>query len=252
MLAHRFLTTAHVQGFAFPDHATPLTAARTCRRVLHRLADVGLVTRLRRDIGGLRAGSSSTIWMLTSTGRRLLNVVDGSGAVGRVREPGEGFVRHYLRIADVHLALVHAHRTHRFELVDVQLEPRSWRRYTAVHGGTATLKPDLYAVVTSGEFETHLWIECDLGTESTPTLITQCQQYEQYRRTGREQDRIGLFPHVVWLVPDEHRASKLRDAVAARRDLDGRLFTVATFADSMDTVAAAALADTPDSLGDQP
>jgi len=71
------------------------------------------------------------------------------------------------------------------------------------------LKPDLYAVTASGDYEDHWFCEIDRATESMPTLLKKCVQYEAYRRTGAEQDRLGVFPLVVWVVPDDAQADKL-------------------------------------------
>src|SRR5206468_98701 len=122
--AHRFLTTRQLLAFAFArHHATNESSERVCRRVLMRLETWGLVQRPVRRIGGLQAGSASSVWMLTTTGQRLRNLRTGRGAIGRVREPGEGFIRHYLAIADVHLALLAAQHAKRLELLMVQIEP---------------------------------------------------------------------------------------------------------------------------------
>jgi len=187
----------------------------------------GLLERPIRRVGGLQAGSASSVWMLSSMGQRLRNLRDGVGAVGRVREPGERFVRHYLAIADTHLALVEAAKK-RLELLTVQIEPACWRSYTGLGGSAELLKPDLYAVTASGEFEDHWFIEVDRATESIPTLIKQCRQYEAYRHNGTEQARTGLFPLVLWVVPDESRAAKLRQALTLARDLDIALFRIVT------------------------
>jgi hypothetical protein len=226
--SHRFLTTDQLQRFAFDQHSTTDSAARVCRRVLLRLQDSGLLQRPLRRIGGLQAGSASSVWMLTTSGQRLRNLRQGLGAVGRIREPGEGFVRHYLAIADTHLALLAAQRAAQLELLQVQIEPAAWRSYSGPSGNQLVLKPDLSAVTASGEFEDHWFIEVDRATESIPTLIKQCRQYEAYRRAGQEQAATGLFPLVLWIVPDEPRAAKLRQALNAARDLDSALFRVTT------------------------
>jgi len=225
--SHRFLTTRQLHAFAFDhQHTTSESAARVCRRVLLRLESWDLLRRPMRRIGGLEAGSASSVWMLTTTGQRLRNLRAGLGAVGRVREPGEGFVRHYLAIADVHLALVEAARAKRLELIAVQIEPACWRSYTGPSGSLTVLKPDLYAVTASGQFEDHWFIEVDRATESIPILTKQCRQYEAYRRTGAEQADSGLFPLVLWVVPDELRATQLRQALHAARELDPQLFRI--------------------------
>jgi len=228
--SHRFLTTRQLHAFTFGHHhhITAESAARVCRRVLLRLEGWGLLQRPVRRIGGLEAGSAASIWMLTTAGQRLRNLRAGLGAVGRVREPGEGFVRHYLAIADTHLALRAAQRAQQLELLNVEIEPAAWRNYTGPNGDPMVLKPDLYAVTATSEFEDHWFIEVDRGTESIPTLLRQCRQYEAYRRTGVEQADRGLFPLVLWVVPDEPRAAKLRQALTLARELDSALFRITT------------------------
>jgi hypothetical protein len=225
---HRFLTTRQLQAFCFHTHSSNQSAARTCRRVLQRLESWCLLERLSRRVGGLEAGSASSVWMLTSSGQRLRNLRFGIGAVGRVREPGERFVQHYLAVAETHLALVQADRAKQLELVTAQVEPACWRPYSGLGGSAEILKPDLYVVTASGEFEDHWFIEVDRATESLPTVIRQCQQYETYRRAGREQAVRELFPLVLWIVPDTSRAGKLRSALDAARRLDRQLFKITT------------------------
>lgn len=221
--AHRFLTSAHVQRLCFTSHASALAAARASRRVLHRLESLGVITGTRRRVGGLGAGSAAAVWMLTSTGKRLLSMRRGLGAIGRVREPGSRFVQHYLAIADTRLALQGAATDGRLQLTAVEIEPKAWRSYLGLSGERLYLKPDLYAatVTVSGgvlsEYEVLWFIEVDRGTESIPTLLKQCKQYETYRRTGTEQNQHGTFPLVLWIVPDNHRADRLTAGIAAAR-----------------------------------
>jgi hypothetical protein len=205
-----------------------------------RLEDWGLLQRPVRRIGGLQAGSASSVWMLTSSGQRLRNLCAGLGAVGRIREPGEGFIRHYLAIADTHLTLVEGDRAKQLELLTVEIEPVSWRSYTGLSGGQTVLKPDLYAVTATGDFEDHWFIEVDRATESIPTLIKQCRQYQAYRHTNTEQAERGLFPLVLWVVPNDVRADKLHQALALARDLDIALFRIVTPARLIATITGGA------------
>lgn len=226
--AHRFLTTRHLERLLFADHASSASGSRVCRRVLARLEAWQLVQRPLRRIGGLTAGSASSVWLVSSRGLRLLNLRAGLGAIGRVREPGERFVQHYLAIADAHLALIEAQRRGELELVGVAIEPRCWRRFTGLGGSREVLKPDLAAVTASGQFEDHWFIEIDRGTESLPTLIRQCRLYEKYRASGAEQTALGIFPRVVWVVPDDIRAAKLQAALRAARGITNELYRVTT------------------------
>jgi hypothetical protein len=224
--AHRFLTTRHVEGFCFADHASSLSAARITRRVLTRLLDSGLLSRLDRRVGGVRAGSASYVWTLAQAGHRLLAGADD--ARRRIREPSTTFLDHHLAVADTHLALLGAHRAGQLELLYVQTEPGCWRRFTGRHGSGETLRPDLYAVTADDDYQ-HCWfIEVDRGSESLPRLLAKCAQYEAYRRTGIEQHLRGVFPLVVWLMPSERRADQLAAALARRSGTDPGLFRVTT------------------------
>lgn len=247
LVAHRYLTTHHLERFLFHDHATTASGSRTCRRVLARLENWSLVGRPIRRVGGLQAGSAYSIWMLTSAGKRLLNLHAGLGAVGRVREPGERFIAHYLAIADTRLQLLDADRSRQLELGTVEIEPSAWRSYLGTGGQKETLKPDLYAVTTvrtaSGdlaEFEDHWFIEVDRGTESIPTLLGQCRQYESYRGQGIEQESAGVFPLVLWIVPDQRRVDQLTAAIQRTTSLDDDLYRICTPTTLLDTVLGGA------------
>lgn len=228
---HRFLSTAQLERFVFHGHASAASSSRTTRRVMTRLERDRLVERPFRRIGGMSAGSASSVWMLTSMGQRLRGLRSGVGAVGRVRPPGDRFTAHYLAIAETHLALVEAERAGQLMVAKVEMEPRCWRPFTGLGGSRDILKPDLMAVTATSrdaEYEDHWFVEVDRGTESLPTLIRQCQAYETYRRTGTGQAESGVFPLIVWVVPDTTRADKLTAAITATRGLDPQLYRVAT------------------------
>lgn len=78
--------------------------------------------------------------------------------------------------------------------VAVQTEPLSWRSYLGLTGERRTLQPDLYAELVTTDYEDRWFIEVDCDTESMNTLLRKCQQYEDYRRSGTEQTRHGVFP----------------------------------------------------------
>lgn len=91
-----------------------------------------------------------------------------------------------------------------------------------------TLKPDLFAKVADDEYELSWFIEIDCGTESQPTIQRKCHAYADYRRTGTEQERHGIFPLVLWIAPDERRQTQLEQAIDGDRRIDPDLFVVTT------------------------
>ena len=228
---HRFLTTRHIEQLLFHDHASALAGARACRRTLARLEGWSLLQRLQRRVGGLRAGSAASIWAVSTVGQRLRSLHAGEGAIVRVREPSERFARHCLAIADLHVSLVLAERAGQLEVLETALEPDCWRSYLAFSGIREVLKPDLFAVTISPsdpDFEHHWFVERDLGHEHLPTVLAKCRQYQQYQRTGQEQQARGIFPLVVWVMSNELRVSRLQDNLTAARGLDAVLFRVTT------------------------
>jgi hypothetical protein len=214
--AHRFLTTRQVERLHFADHASALTGARACRRVLGRLSAWRVLSHLERRIGGVRAGSSGFIWQVGPVGARLLALA-GDDARRSRQEPSLRLTDHYLAVAETHVQLAEATRAERLELLRVQLEPDSWRSFLGVGGERRLLRPDLAIVTASGEFEDHWFLEVDLGTEHPPAIVRKSHLYEAYRASGQEQQRLGIFPRVVWLVPNEPRAERLTAALTRAR-----------------------------------
>lgn len=234
-----FLTTDQLQAVHFPDMRTPQTATRLTRRTLQRLAADHLVARVDRRVGGFGSGSSSTVWRLAPGGQRLLQD-SGRGARLRVKLPSARFLDHRLALADCYVDLIRAAHAGRLELLRADPEPASWRSYLGPGGVAETLKPDLYAVTANGDYEDHWFCEIDRATESLPTIRRKCGQYERYRRTGREQQSSGVFPLVVWVVPDEERADDIRRAIDRDRQLDAALYRVTTSAAFRDCITGGA------------
>ncbi|MFD6883666.1 replication-relaxation family protein [Rhodococcus sp. NPDC060084] len=224
--AHRFLTTRQVQAFHFTDHTSDLSAARVCRRVLARLRRDRLLATVQRRVGGVRAGSASFVWHLDAVGDRLLRQSSSARPRRRSFEPSLHFLQHTLAVADLHLQLRQAASSGAIELLQVATEPDCHRRYPHLGGGLSTLKPDLYAVTATSEFEDSWFFEVDLGTESLPRLLAKCAEYETYRRSGVEQQTSGVFPIVVWLIREASRRAALTAAIANERSLPTELFRV--------------------------
>jgi hypothetical protein len=130
-------------------------------------------------------------------------------------------------VVDIHVALAEATLGKALELVTVEVEPGSWRQFLGLGGERRLLRPDLAVVTAQGEYEDHWFIEADLSTEHPPTVVRKCQLYEDYRASGTEQEARGIFPRVLWVVPNQKRADKLNAAIQGSR-LDQDLFRVIT------------------------
>ncbi|MGW4366306.1 replication-relaxation family protein [Nocardia takedensis] len=232
---HGYLTMAHIQALHFGQMPSA-SGLRTAQRVLARLRRDRVLASLKQRIGGHQPGSTATIHYVDEIGDRLLRHTAERRTRRPFREPTERFLDHQLGIADAHVALVQADRAHHLELLRCAIEPASWRTYTGVGAVRLTLKPDLYAETAtppSSDYVDAAFIEVDRGTESIPTLLKKCREYESYRRQGIEQERSdGAFPFVIWSMSAdseakaERRRIALREAIATDRVLKTAIFRV--------------------------
>lgn len=226
---HRFLTTKQIARLHFSDHATALAGIRACVRVLGRLRGHRLLARLDRQVGGVRAGSASFVWCLDVVGERLTRRTKDEREIRRrFFEPSTVFLAHTLAVAETRLILQEAASVDGFEVVTVTTEPMNWRTYLGPAGGVETLKPDLYVVTRTAQWDEFWFIEVDRGTESIPVLLRKCRQYDRYRRTGQEQARHGVFPRVLWVLPSSRRRAQLEAVLGQSADLAPQLFQVAS------------------------
>lgn len=221
--------------FTDADHTSSLAATRSCNRVLERMVRDRLLIRLDRRIGGVRAGSASYVYALGRVGQRVLAL---HGARLRFREPSPHFTDHTLAISELVVRLTLVGRSGSFELLDLQPEPRCWRRY-AGNFGMITLRPDLSVTIGAQEFEYRWFIEVDQGSEHLPTVLTKCRAYDDYYRTGIEQRALGVFPRVCWIVPNQERAEALAQRIGADRRLTTAMFQVTTNDQALTSLAGA-------------
>jgi hypothetical protein len=229
----RFLRGDQLERLHFSgEHQTRLSAQRSCRRVLARLVDLRLLSRLdQRSVGGLHGGSASFIYALGPLGHRLLD--DGHQRRGW-REPSQTFLLHTLAVADVFATVITATRETSLQLLRYETEPTSWRQI-ADQGDAETLRPDLLVVLGSDGLDWHWWIEVDRGTEHLPAIRRKCRQYLSYYRDDDYQAVHGVFPLVAWLTTTPKRAANLQEAVA-RQNASLPLFKVGLLADPLTTL----------------
>jgi hypothetical protein len=214
----------------FNSISTPSTQSRRARRVMGRLVAERVLDRLERRRGGAGGGSSTWVYALGPAGRRMIAYWAGEG-LPRSRsayEPGAVWTAHTLAVSDVYVRLREAERAGGVELLAFDAEPTCWRRYTRLGGAASTLKPDAYVRLGIGEFEDSFFIEVDLGSERRGQLVRQHRAYGEYFRSGVEQTARGVFPSVLWIVPDPRRAALLADIHRGLPEPARRLFTVTT------------------------
>ncbi|GGF18601.1 replication-relaxation family protein [Subtercola lobariae] len=228
LYAHKFLTGSQIYNLHFWNHHTYASGIRACNRVLGRLRGHRLIYRLERPMGGVGGGSSSFVWSLDAAGDRFERRTQEGATTSRSRSfvPTTMFLLHTLAVADVHIQLIETERSGRIKIIESQFEPRNWRTFLTRNGSQRVLKPDLFVSLSSADYDDFFFIEVDRGTESIPTLIRKCLLYEAHRRSGDEQERLEVYPLVVWLVPTAARRDLLQKSIDAEKHLDPQLFSI--------------------------
>lgn len=223
----RVATTAQLKRLHFAD-LTPGSAARQAPKTLAKLARYGALTVLPRRIGGTRAGSAATVWALDVAGQRVASAIGPAGGT-RLRRPwtpGLPFLAHRLAVCELYVELVEAERQGAVDLLSFEAEPLSWRRFAAPHGGSAYLKPDASVRLGIGQYERGFFVEIDRSTEALTTIARKCLAYRQYWQAGREQERFGYFPRVVFAVLTEERKAALVNVFSRQPEEAWALFQV--------------------------
>jgi hypothetical protein len=236
LLSHAQLASLLASGNGV---VSPVSAARSARRILARLTAGGVLARLERRVGGVRAGSAGYVYYLGPVGQRLLAYWNGRGLVrGRFRpEPGGRYVRHRLAVSELYVQLRGAARKGELDLLAFDAEPDCWRRSIDAFGGSVLLKPDAFVRLGIGAYEERCFVEVDLATESRSVIAAKVRAYLDYFHSGTEQAAHGVFPRVVLLTNSEVRRAALVNVVTRLPAEHWALFAVATLDRALDVLS---------------
>lgn len=218
---------------------SPQANARQARQTLARLTDKRVVTRLDRRIGGVRAGSSGTVYALDVAGQRLASAAGPAGGI-RIRKPwtpGLAFLAHHLAVTELYVRLRESERSARVELLAFDTEPLAWRAFTGIGGARQVLKPDAFARIGLGDFEDSYFIEVDRATQSGSAIARKLTVYRRFFQTGREQERHGVFPKVLFLAPSEARKAALVAVMESHPADSWELFQVVRYDEALQVLA---------------
>lgn len=231
----RFISGPQLTRLCFTDDDDLAANARAARRALLRLVRFGALARLPRPVGGVRSGSAGFVYHLGLGGQRLAVARDWQPERRRRRSliPGTLFVRHALQVAELHVRLIEADRSGRFELLELTAEPACWRSWGGFAGQRQTLRPDSFVRLGLGPYEDSYFIEVDQGTEGSRALERQLRLYAAYYLSGAEQQERGVFPRVLWLAPDERRVEAIKDGARRMAANAQVLFDVTCFAQAI-------------------
>lgn len=233
---YKYMTTDQIRRLHFTA-GTDRAALRRTNRTLAKLRDLGLLLPLPRRIGGVRSGSGAYIWALSAAGAKLLVMADGNEQTSRKRhhEPSHAFLTHTIAITETAIRLHEWDNAGKMSLLTLETEPENWRKYMGLGGAVKYMKPDLFAVTASGEYEDYYYLELDMATESPAVVLRKCEQYIAYRNTGGAQREHGIYPFVVWLVPDEKRKHSLQRHISDKLAEHASIFIAITM-DELESV----------------
>ena len=225
--AHRFATTTQLARLTALEYASSASALRQTQRHLANLAQQRLLTSLERRVGGWQGGSAVTIWAATTRGQRLV-AAEGEEVPRRQRprEVSTTFLDHLLAITEVRTSIEEAVRQEADTEATVALEPECWRTALSPSGQVQVLRPDLAVTITSPAYEDRYLIEVDRATENPGRVIATCWRYQEHQAASSQASDGGVFPLVVWLVPNDRRRHRLERAIAHSTGLLRELFRV--------------------------
>ena len=224
---HRFATTTQLARLTALEYASSASALRQTQRHLANLAQQRLLTSLERRVGGWQGGSAVTIWAATTRGQRLV-AAEGEEVPRRQRprEVSTTFLDHLLAITEVRTSIEEAVRQEADTEATVALEPECWRTALSPSGQVQVLRPDLAVTITSPAYEDRYLVEVDRATENPGRVIATCWRYQEHQAASSQASDGGVFPLVVWLVPNDRRRHRLERAIAHSTGLLRDLFRV--------------------------
>jgi hypothetical protein len=199
---------------------------RVARLDLNRLTESELITRLGRQVGGRRAGSKGFCYSLGVAGQRLIRQ-----QLNRPREawaPSSSILAHALAVSEMYVQLREIEDGGMVTLEQFTTEPRCWRTYYGPGGSRLILKPDAYIVTGIDDYLDSWFIEVDRATESMTRIREKAKAYYRHWQSGREQSSEGVYPTVLFVVPDEKRRTQIIETLANLAAEQWQLFQVVT------------------------
>lgn len=210
----RLLTGTHLDRLLTEPDMTTLTAGRVRRRVMTRLAGLGLVATLERRIGGVRAGSAGHIYTLSPAGHTFLALRDNKPRPPRQRHanrPGWEFLAHALDISEIYVHLTQTAATATGAAVTVSAfvtEPDCWFHPAP----DRWIRPDAYTVLQTPTHADCWWLEIDRDTESPARIASKCRTYaEHIHHGGTGPD--GAPPRILFTASTTDRLEVIQSAI---------------------------------------
>lgn len=187
-------------------------ARRLARLDLSELVEVQVLARLGRRIGGVRAGSAGFVYALGLAGKRL--AWPDAKRYRRPWTPEEWHLRHALAVSELYVWLRQVGADAGWQLTAFDAEPSCWRSFHGPGGGHLILKPDAHLIIEDENTERRAFVEVDRATEPLTRIAAKAKMYVRYWSSGREQEREGIFPLVLWVAPNAKRATAINEVLS--------------------------------------
>lgn len=227
----RFMRTDQLCRIFFQEpEATDWAKLSRTTRCLHYLEKWGIVTHLPRKVRPNRGGTYGLVWYLTETGIRVLNIGKSNTKRQRPYEPSETFLKHSLALAEAYTVVMEtARKEPAFVAKTIEIESEAAREHKTpatylTPSKITRICPDMFLEIDnvdeSGKGVADYWyIEVDLGTERSKSLMEKCKRYVSYYKTGAPQKEHGVTPAVLFVVSDEQRKTMIQEVVRKLPDI---------------------------------
>ena len=240
LLKAKYVTTKQLARLYFTDSVSSSTALRRANLTTKKLNEKDYIGHLDRRIGGVRAGSGSFVWTISTKGLKWLKHFKPSLAITRQNhyEPTWHHLEHTLAISEIYVQLTELKNMHLVQSIDkFQFEPSCWRGWLDNYAGRMILKPDCYIEISLDNYLYNYFVEVDKNSESLARVINKSKQYIRYYNLNIEQKETGVFPLVLWVVPDEKRKLAIEQRIQKELQDYWELFQVITLDDFKDFMA---------------
>jgi hypothetical protein len=215
------------------------TGRRMARLDLQGLVERRVLARLGRSVGGRRAGSEGWTYAMDVAGKRLLR--PDQRRQWEPWTPDSHHLRHALAVSEMYVQLRELKDQGGIDLEHFDAEPTCWRFFHGPGGAPVVLKPDAYVATATKEYLDSWFIELDRATEPMTIIVSKAKTYCRYWQSGREQMTEGVFPTVLFVVPDDNRRAQLLDTLSQLPAEHWQLFQVTTADSAVQSMASGEL-----------
>lgn len=203
------------------EQAKVVTGYRSTTRINVHLLKLVRAGALKRFYVGIGPGTKKAVYCLSAGGARLVGAsfrrvrIESDSIVG-----AEVFLEHRFRINEVALALKYKSRP-------VSVESTEWVEFNTAISPICGIIPDAYIQLNTDVEVKSLFLEVDLGTETTRIWTKKVVQYLKLATTGEFSRYFGRPTfRVVVLSTSPKRIETIRRAVA---DQTNKVFFFSTF-----------------------